>query len=132
MKKIITIAFACLLIGISSAAEKSQDDCADAATQADMDHCVHLQQILIEKELAELIKSFAKRVTPDQMHRFQQAQSAWVQYRKFSCEFNTANSAGGSAHAMALTICMNEKAKARLAELRSLSTCKEGDLDCPF
>lgn len=132
MKQIFVFVLTFLVITISSAEEKSKDHCAGAKTQADMDQCVQVNRQEIEKDLAGFIDAYEKRLTAEQAQLFEKAQAAWDHYRTRSCEFNTIHSLGGSAHAMALTICMTEKARERLDELRTLSRCKEGDLGCPF
>lgn len=128
--KSIVIALALLAINIASAAGEA-DRCMDAMTQEDINRCVQSNRQQIEKELAYFIEAYKRKLTAQQVCLFENAQAAWEKYRAASCEFNTSNIAGGSAHAMGVAGCMREKAEVRLAELGASSKCKEGDLGCP-
>jgi uncharacterized protein YecT (DUF1311 family) len=126
MKKTIMFVIAFLIIAYTSFAE----DCDNAITQSEINQCVGLKRQQKERELADFIKMYKKRLDSSQVHHFKKAQDAWEQYRSTSCEFNTYDTTGGSAHMMEYMICMTEKAKARLSELRALANCTEGDLGC--
>ncbi|MBP0596798.1 DUF1311 domain-containing protein [Herbaspirillum sp. LeCh32-8] len=129
MKVIPRLALLLSLYGVGSAAFAL--DCNKAVTQAEMNGCVAQDLNQADAELNQTYLAYRAKLRPTQQNQIRDVQLAWIKYRDLSCRFESSNVAGGSAAGMALQTCLAEKTRQRAQELKALSGCPEGDLNCP-
>jgi hypothetical protein len=58
------------------------------------------------------------------------AQNAWIKYRDLSCDFETSGAREGSVFQMVLSLCLTEKTRSRIEEIKKQRICEEGDVSC--
>jgi len=105
-------------------------DCDKAGTQSDMDLCATQALNKADAELNQTYVDYRNRLNKAQQNQIRDVQLAWIKYRDLSCKYASSGT-GGSAHGMALQSCLTEKTVERTKELHVLSSCPEGDLNCP-
>ncbi|CBG87844.1 lysozyme inhibitor LprI family protein [Citrobacter rodentium] len=127
MKKIF-LAGAALLLSASALA----DECANAATQADMNACAITQYQTADKKLNETFRNALERAAEPQRELLKKAQNAWIAVRDADCALIASGTEGGSAQVMIANQCLADKTDEREAFLASLLQCEEGDMSCPL
>jgi uncharacterized protein YecT (DUF1311 family) len=125
MLKTFCVFFLCF-IGVNVWAE----DCSVLEKQADMNRCHAAEYKAADRILNDVYTSYRDTLNEDRKKSFTDAQRAWIKYRDLSCNFKTSNSKGGSVSQMVLSLCLAEKTRFRIEEIRKLSVCEEGDVSC--
>lgn len=131
MKPFVLLLLVIASIAFAAEPSASQDNCASATTQVELDECASAKLQKADAALSDFIASYQQRLSPEQSILFQQAQAAWEQFRQASCQFEASGVMGGSIYSMALNDCLASKAQERLEELEKLANCEEGDTACP-
>lgn len=131
MKFFILLLLLAASISFAIEPSASQDNCGSAATQSELDQCASANLQKADAALSDFVASYQQRLSPEQLTLFQQAQAAWEQFRRASCQFAVSGVMGGSIYPMAFNYCMASKAQERLEELEKLANCEEGDAVCP-
>lgn len=131
----VVIALAALMPLRASAAGKSDDpfkdtDCKKAQVQIELDYCAGKDFDDADKKLNAIYRRLMSGNDAKSQALLKAAEKKWTAYRDSECEFETADSEGGSIHPMEGLICLVEKTKARIKELQAQSSCAEGDLTC--
>lgn len=80
--------------------------------------------------LKEALAQLNAKISPAGRARLKSADTAWQRYRETQCEFNAAGSAGGSVHAMIVSLCHADLTKQQAELLEAQLNCGEGDLSC--
>jgi uncharacterized protein YecT (DUF1311 family) len=124
---------AALLFGIPADTARAQDapDCAEQATQADMNTCADLDYEEADAELNTEYQKTRKALgdwdkAADDTSRgavaaLVAAQRAWVSYRDANCEASGFQARGGSMEPMLISSCLADMSRKRADELRQLS-----------
>ena len=108
----------------------SAEDCLSMPTQTDMNLCSY---DVAEKEnmaLEAVYNKLMEKINPDSQAKLREAQSAWIEYRKKQCEFNTRGTVSGSVHPMIVNYRYAGLAYEQTKTLRLQLECEEGDLSC--
>ena len=125
---------ACLLIvltaGWTSLARAAE--CGDQ-TQTGLTGCANASYQASDRALNAVYKDIVARLATDAPARklLADSQKAWIAFRDAECAFKVSSSLGGSIYPMEMAICLDERTRARLGELRAYLKCEEGDLSCP-
>ncbi|MDR3352067.1 MAG: lysozyme inhibitor LprI family protein [Zoogloeaceae bacterium] len=106
-------------------------DCGNAQTQLEMNECAVKEYEEVDKDLNAIYASFRTSLDSEHKNALKEAQNAWIKFRDLSCALETLGSIGGSIYQMELNICLAEKTRARINEIKKLSGCEEGDISCP-
>ena len=137
MKTALTISLvAAAFFSVSAIAGPSNDDpfkgtdCKKAQTQMELDYCAGRDFEAADKKLNTLYRKLMSGYDAKSQALLKTAEKSWLAYRDSECEFETADSEGGSIQPMEDSICLTEKTKARIKELQTQSDCEEGDLTC--
>jgi uncharacterized protein YecT (DUF1311 family) len=112
----------------------AQDKCYDAAkTQAAMNECAGASLKQSDKKLNELYAQIEARLKNDADTKklLVQAQRDWTKFRDAECNFQTAQSAGGSIMPMILAQCIDGLTQTRVKDFEGYLKCEEGDMSCP-
>jgi len=129
LEKFLKIGIA-LLLWAAWATGAQAAECA-GITQADMNICQQTAFTQADKALNIAYQRLRQRVTQDQLRLLKTAETAWLQYRDVECQFESANSEGGSMHGMEVSACVTNLTKRRTADLERMASCKDGDTNCP-
>ncbi len=107
-------------------------DCTDA-TQMGLDECAGAAYKKADAELNQIYGRIVARLTKDAgtKAKLVTAQKAWITFRDTECAFRASAIEGGSMYPMAMALCLADATKQRVAELRPLLSCQEGDTTCP-
>jgi uncharacterized protein YecT (DUF1311 family) len=112
----------------------AQNKCYDAAkTQYDLNQCAGASLGESDKKLNELYAQIEARLKDDANTRklLVQAQRDWTKFRDAECNFQTAQSAGGSIMPMILAQCIDGLTQTRVKDFEGYLKCQEGDTSCP-
>jgi uncharacterized protein YecT (DUF1311 family) len=126
------LAVSAFLAIIPTAAAQSTE-CGDSASQMEMNACAAAEFQQANARLNAVYREITARVkrTVDIRKQLVAAQRAWISFRDAECSFVTSLSEGGSIHPMLVLLCKTRITDKRIAELRPLLTCEDGDLTCP-
>jgi uncharacterized protein YecT (DUF1311 family) len=118
--------------GAASAADApfAHTDCKNAPTQMEMDYCAGLDFKAADAKLNALYRQMTAKYDPADKEKLKAAEKAWLAYRDAECDYETAQSEGGSIHPMVETECATDKTQARIKELERQFHCDEGDTSC--
>jgi uncharacterized protein YecT (DUF1311 family) len=128
-----SVAVAVLFAAVAAQAQNNlfaHTDCKKAATQMDMDYCAGLDFKAADAKLNALYQEMMAKYDGADKEKLKVAEKAWLAYRDAECDFETAQSQGGTIHPMIVTMCLTDKTKARLKELKRQFQCDEGDTSC--
>ncbi|WGD31500.1 lysozyme inhibitor LprI family protein [Ancylobacter sp. WKF20] len=108
------------------------EDCTDA-TQMGLDECAGAAYKKADAELNQIYGRIVARLAKDASTKAKlvTAQKAWITFRDTECAFRASAVEGGSMYPMAMALCLADATKQRVAELRPLLSCQEGDTTCP-
>lgn len=112
-------------------ASASAKDCDNPQTQLDMNDCAAMEYQRVDSELNAVYAEYRKRLSPSQAQQLKAAEVAWIKFRDASCIFETSEVEGGSIHPLVYHDCLATKTRERIAALKALASCKEGDPSCP-
>jgi uncharacterized protein YecT (DUF1311 family) len=109
-------------------------DCADDATQSELNACAGADFQAADRTLNTLYADIKDRLKgdADTTRLLTLAQRAWVAWRDAECDFSAASVAQGSIYPMIRDQCLTELTNARVADFRRHLSCAEGDLSCPL
>jgi len=123
-----------LLLLLQTSAVTADDRCyAGAATQAEINQCARASLKAADSRLEALVRSYADNLMPEQLKLFHTAQLDWQRFRQSSCKFAASDDSGGSsygAYSMVIDQCLASMAESRIAEIKALVNCPEGDMGC--
>jgi uncharacterized protein YecT (DUF1311 family) len=130
-----SLALLLLLTGIGLPQRALADQCGGTTTQRDLDECYGRAYRQADAELNTAYRRLAGKIggsdrAKDLGDMLEAAERAWVEFRDRECDFETADTRGGSIHSMEVTICRTGQTEVRIKELRRQLTCPEGDLSC--
>ena len=108
----------------------SAENCDVLQKQADMNRCHVSEYKAADKMLNDVYASYRATLGDIQKKSLTNAQLAWIKYRDLSCDFETTNAKGSSMFQMLLSICLTEKTRSRIEEIKKLHFCEEGDVSC--
>lgn len=122
-----------LPIAVLLATPVHAQDCANAATQMEMDACAGQSYKKSDAELNAVYKEVRGRLQDDADARnlLLAAQRAWLAFRDSECAFSASGTTGGSVYPMVVTQCKDGLTQDRSKALRAYLNCQEGDLSCP-
>jgi uncharacterized protein YecT (DUF1311 family) len=122
----------CLIASILPSFARA-DDCANAATQADMNACADASLKNTDAELNDVYREIVGRLKgSDQTKQLLIAsQRAWLLFRDAECAFSTSAAKEGSIYPSLVQNCRNSMTQDRIKGLNIYLNCKEGDLGCP-
>ena len=120
-----------LALSISHGSFAAGGECGSAASQAEMTRCFGDRAKAASAALGSALSQYRARLAGDQLKLFDSSQSAWETYRDLDCRFQASGVKGGSAYSMILSQCLETRARRRIADIRQLAACEEGDLSCP-
>jgi uncharacterized protein YecT (DUF1311 family) len=106
-------------------------DCKNVFGQTEMNECFRQEFQAADKRLNKIYSEYQTRLTKAQKRQLKAAQLTWIKFRDQSCDFQASSTQGGSAYQMVRYMCLTEKTRLRVKELKQLATCEEGDLSCP-
>jgi len=97
---------------------------------------VHAQDASYAQTDAELNRLFQKiesrlAQNHDGKQKLITAQRAWIAFRDDECKFAASGVEGGTVYKDVLEACMQDMAKARIANFNTYLKCEEGDMGCP-
>lgn len=119
------------VLGFTGGSSHAQTlDCDQAQTQAAMNTCAEQALQAADADLNQSYAALMNQITPEGQAALRSAQRAWIAYRDAQCSFESAGSAGGSAHAMVVSSCLDALTRAQTARLSAQLNCQEGDLSC--
>ena len=119
------------MIGFGMTSISWAQDCRKPKTQLEMNQCAKRDYDTATKEINQIYNEYRKRLNPSQKEQIKEVQLAWIKYRDLACKFESSGVSGGSAESMIVGVCLTRLTRARIAELKTLSKCEEGDLSCP-
>ena len=107
-------------------------DCSKMESQADLTRCFNAEYESVDKELNKVYASYRTSLVDDRQRQdLREVQRAWIKYRDLSCRFELSASKGGSSYPMGLAMCLADKTRVRMDEIKKLASCEEGDIACP-
>lgn len=108
-------------------------ECANAATQAEINACAAERYGQADAALNVAYKELMTKLSDEREMQplLRKAQRAWITYRDAHCDFAAAGTLGGSIYPALKAGCLAEVTDQRTRELRDLLECEEGDLTCP-
>ena len=112
----------------------AQDKCYDdAKTQAALNECAGASLKKSDKKLNDLYPQIEARLKDDADTKklLVQAQRDWTKFRDAECNFQTAQSAGGTMMPMLVAQCMDGLTQSRVKAFEGYLKCEEGDMRCP-
>lgn len=114
---IAVVAFA--IAGSARAQHMNATDapCLAAGTTLDMMKCLSAELASREQQLASLLGSSRRVVEGDERRLLDEAQGAWVEYRRLSCDAEHALYSGGSGGPPARLACLEAMTRARISQL---------------
>ncbi|KOF52637.1 MULTISPECIES: lysozyme inhibitor LprI family protein [unclassified Achromobacter] len=120
-------------LALAAGAQAQGLNCADPATQTDMNLCADQAYRKSDAELNAAYKSLVARLHKDRQaeSRLNTAQRAWLAFRDAECAFAAGGVQEGSAYPMAQARCLDRLTRDRTRALRDYLECGAGDLDCP-
>ncbi|PRH89633.1 hypothetical protein C5L14_03475 [Labrys okinawensis] len=115
------------------AAAAGATNCANAATQADMNECADKAFKKSDADLNAVYQQIEQRLkdNADTKKRLVAAQRAWVAFRDAECTFSASGASGGSIYPMVYSMCLDRVTQARVRSLEAYLSCGEGDTSCP-
>ena len=123
MKSIKTpmiLVLALLLSSISIAAQKPTDDpCANAQSQLEMNMCWGNQYKAADAKLNAVYREFTSKLSAEEAAQLKAAQLAWIKFRDANCEFVADAYKGGSIRPMIAAMCLADVTSARTSELKT-------------
>lgn len=99
--------------------EAIAEDCADAATQADMNACAAEQYRAADDELNRVYRVVTRSLPEERVESIRAAQRNWIPFRDSKCESEAADVEGGSLYPTVLNACLADLTRQRTAELRA-------------
>jgi uncharacterized protein YecT (DUF1311 family) len=127
------VAAACLWSLVLASGAHAAPSCDQATSQSALNECAGQAYKKSDAELNDVYKIVIVRLKDDGnvSRRLVAAQRSWVLFRDAECAFQSAGTEGGSAHLMAVNMCLDDQTRARTKTLRDYLKCKEGELSCP-
>jgi uncharacterized protein YecT (DUF1311 family) len=127
MRGLLAVVFLLALGGAASA-----KDCAEALTQVEINQCSQEAFQKADAELNSKYREIVKRLDgAGGSELFREAQRAWLPFRDAECKFSASTYEGGSMQPMALSTCLEELTKKRIADFEKYLTCGEGECPVP-
>jgi len=119
-----------LMAALSSAA--LGDECDDAVDQLTLNACADQAFRKADEELNAVYKKLQSRKMDDAQagKLLIAAERAWVAFRDAECEFDAADSIGGSIYPMIYSGCLERLTKARIEQFDRYLRCEEGEVAC--
>jgi len=120
-----------LLINIAGPA--LADDCAEAGTQSELNHCAMQSFQTADAALNRAYLKIQGRLKKDPAAErlLVTAQKAWLRFRDAECTFSASPSMDGSIYPMLIATCRAALTNARTQQLEAYLNCREGELSCP-
>ena len=105
--------------------------CFSSSSQLALNDCAAGQFEIADKKLSGLNTKYIARLAGAQKAAFIGSSAAWENYREAACKYEASTIEGGSAWPMPYFSCKSSLTNERITYMSSLSTCKEGDYNCP-
>jgi uncharacterized protein YecT (DUF1311 family) len=114
---------AALLAGANHAVQSDDPfkatDCSKAQAQVELNYCANRDFEAADRRLNAIYQKQMRGLAADSRVLLRAAEKNWLAFRDSECEFETAESEGGSIHPMEESNCLTEKTKARIRELQT-------------
>ncbi|MBH8564285.1 lysozyme inhibitor LprI family protein [Nostoc sp. CENA67] len=114
--------FSCLNIHTVIAASKIQLaqklNCNNAQTQLEINRCAQLSYQNADQKLNKLYQQLLPKLSRSRKQKLIAAQSAWIQFRDASCEFEKSEYEGGTIAPSIYLGCLEKNTKQRTQELQ--------------
>jgi uncharacterized protein YecT (DUF1311 family) len=123
MKKLVKVLFV-MIIAASVGG-------AFAQTQLELNEQAGHALSVANHDLEAAMQTYRKRLHWTQRLLFDKSQAAWESYRRATCDFQSSGVSGGSPQPMVVSGCLEALAKERLRYIETLSSCEQGNLNCP-
>lgn len=109
------------------------EDCANPATQADMNACASAALKNTDAELNTTYRDIIDRLKDSNETRqlLITAQRTWLQFRDAECAFSASGVKDGSIYPTIMQNCRKALTADRIKGLKAYLTCQEGDMSCP-
>ena len=120
IKRLLIAILALLLSNISIAGQKpTNDPCANAQSQAEMNMCWGDQYKAADAQLNAAYRQFTSKLSTEEAAQLKAAQLAWIKFRDANCEFVADAYKGGSIRPMIAAMCLADVTNARTSELKT-------------
>ena len=124
------IAFGILLV--LGAGGASAANCANPTTQSEMNICANQSYERADGELNVKYQEIVRRMQGGSgVALFRAAQRAWIPFRDAECAFFASTYEGGSMQPMAMSVCLEDVTRKRIADFDAYLTCGEGACPVP-
>lgn len=123
----LAVAASVLAHAATETAEPSANNCASAATQADMNRCAYEDFEASGSGYALRYKELSQPLPSAQRDRLRRMQSAWLKFRTEACRYESGPSTGGSVQEFIYWRCAARMTRERTLALQALAACREGD-----
>ena len=114
----------------ATAAAVPADVCASAATQADMNRCVHEDFEEAGSGYAQRYRELSQPLPAAQRSRLRRMQGAWLKFRTEACRYESGPVTGGSVQEFVYWRCAARMTRERTLALQVMAVCSEGDITC--
>lgn len=94
-------------------------DCRNAATQAEINQCVHQDFQQKDEELNRIYQQYYTKLDAIRKEQLKQAQRVWINFRDLSCQYEADYYQGGGLAPMVYSSCLKDKTKERINDLKN-------------
>lgn len=124
--------FLVLILFIAFAAGARAEDCDNAMDEAAMNACADQSFKKADEDLNAVYQKLRDRKKDDEdaARLLIAAERAWVAFRDAECQFDAADSLGGSIYPMIYANCLERLTRARVKQFDRHLRCEEGEAAC--
>ncbi len=122
----------CLILSIFSFPAYAED-CANAASQAEINECAIAGLKNTDTELNKVYREIIERLkdSAETKQLLVASQRVWLQWRDAECAFAASAAKGGSVYPSVVSGCRTAMTADRVKGLGVYLKCQEGDMGCP-
>ncbi len=115
---------------VSAGAQAPAKACAGAATQVDMNRCVHEDFEEAGSGYAQRFRELSQPLPAAQRGRLRRMQGAWLKFRTEACRYESGPVTGGSVQEFVYWRCAARMTRERTLALQVMAVCREGNISC--
>jgi uncharacterized protein YecT (DUF1311 family) len=115
---------------VSAGAQAPAKAFAGAATQVDMNRCVHEDFEEAGSGYAQRFRELSQLLPAAQRGRLRRMQGAWLKFRTEACRYESGSVTGGSVQKFVYWRCATRMTRERTLALQVMAVCREGDITC--
>ncbi len=101
-----------------------------ALTQSAMTECAYQDYVKNNERVERAMRTLTNRSTQQEREWLDRAKKAWATFAEAQCQYNTAESVGGTSNKMAKFQCLSNMQDFYVEVLLRQQECIEGDLSC--